>query len=126
MELPPGDDQEEIYRLKSLLSPRSSKSKILAVFGIGMTGCKLAETPKDPSHRLGVKLKGVPIDKERYQWLVGRLIYLSHTQPDIVYVVSIAGLIKDQRSTIGCCTFIRGNLIAWRSKKRNVVAKSSA
>lgn len=56
---------------------------------IGMTGCKLAETPKDPSHRLGVKLKGVPIDKERYQWLVGRLIYLSHTQPDIVYVVSI-------------------------------------
>ena len=28
-----GDDQEEIYRLKSLLSPRSSKSKILAVFG---------------------------------------------------------------------------------------------
>ena len=32
----------------------------------------------------------------------------------------------DRRSTIGYCTFIGGNLVTWRSKKQNVVVRSSA
>jgi hypothetical protein len=30
-----------------------------------------------------------PVDHERYQRLVGKLIYLSHRRPDISFVVSV-------------------------------------
>ncbi|GAV62543.1 hypothetical protein CFOL_v3_06066, partial [Cephalotus follicularis] len=36
-----------------------------------------------------------------------------------------AGLRDDRRSTSGYCTFLRGNLVTWRSKKQTVVARSN-
>jgi len=115
-------------------------------------------------------------DKGRYQRLVGRLMYLAHTRPDLAYALSIvsqfmhnpgeqhmnavmrilrflkaapgkgilftknadyqnidtytdadwAGAIDDRRSTSGYFTFVGGNLVTWRSKKQNVVTRSSA
>ncbi|KAI3463728.1 hypothetical protein Pfo_020391, partial [Paulownia fortunei] len=37
-----------------------------------------------------------------------------------------AGSLVDRRSTSGYCTLLGGNLVTWRSKKQNVVARSSA
>ena len=37
-----------------------------------------------------------------------------------------AGAIDDRRFTLGYFTFVGGNLVTWRSKKQNVVARSSA
>lgn len=34
---------------------------------------------------------GVPVDTSRYQRLVGKLIYLSHTQPDTAFAISMVG-----------------------------------
>ena len=115
------------------------------------------------------------MDRKMYQRLVGRLIYLPHTRPDIAYTVSVisqfmhdpreinlhttyrvlhylkahlgkgilfkktsdialaiytsADFVRsplDKWSTIGNCTFLGGNLVSWRSKKQNAVARSSA
>ncbi|CAA6654752.1 unnamed protein product [Spirodela intermedia] len=33
---------------------------------------------------------------------------------------------SNQRSTIGYCSFIRGNLVTWRAKKQKVVSRSRA
>ncbi|XP_059590835.1 retrovirus-related Pol polyprotein from transposon RE1 isoform X1 [Vitis vinifera] len=54
----------------------------------GMLGCKPIETPMDSQKKLGIEKESTPVDRGRYQRLVGRLIYLSHTRPDIGFAVS--------------------------------------
>ena len=140
-----------------------------------LLGCKAVETPIEHNLKLQlVKPKEVK-NKEQFLRLVGRLIYLSHTRPDIAFAVSVvsqcihssgsehfetayrilkylkgsprkgllfeknshlqvevytsadwAGILTDKQSTSGYCTFVGGNLVTWRSKKQNVVARSSA
>jgi hypothetical protein len=49
---------------------------------------KLARTPMETSTKLGLE-KGEPLtDIGQYQRLVGKLIYLTVTRPDISFVVS--------------------------------------
>ncbi|CAL2275786.1 unnamed protein product [Prunus armeniaca] len=165
----------EVTRSKHglFLSQRKYVMDLLA--DTGMLDCKPADAPIVENHKLGVYVDQVPTNRERYQRLVGRLIYLSLTHPDITYAVSVAsqfmhspsedhmavvmrilsylksalgrgllfkknghldlkgyidvdyaGNITDRRSTSGYVTFFGGNLVTWRSKKQNVVSRSSA
>jgi hypothetical protein len=56
---------------------------------VGLLECKPADTPIIQNHKLSEYTDQVPMNKERYQRLVGKLIYLSHTRPDIAYAVSV-------------------------------------
>ncbi|CAL8993675.1 unnamed protein product [Prunus brigantina] len=163
------DDPDERKALQEYLS------KEFEMKDLGMLGCKPVNTPMEENHKLGECTDHKPTNKEQYQCLVGRLIYLSHTRPDIAYAVSVvsqfmhspsevhrdavnrilrylkstpgkglmyskqghldvigytdadwAGSQTDRRSTSGYFTFVGGNLVTWRSKKQNVVARSSA
>ena len=55
----------------------------------GMLGCKACATPLEPNQKLGDDAGGEVVDRGSYQRLVGKLIYLSHSLPDIVVAVSV-------------------------------------
>ncbi|KAL5548712.1 hypothetical protein UlMin_003943 [Ulmus minor] len=55
----------------------------------GMLGCKHADTPMDPNKRTERSGESVPVDRGRYQRIVGKLIYISSTRPDIAFSVSV-------------------------------------
>ncbi|KAK5840489.1 hypothetical protein PVK06_009390 [Gossypium arboreum] len=111
-----GDDSSEIVRLKEFLGTEfelkdlgnlkyflgmdvarsqtgisiSQRKYVLdLLLEVGLMGCKPAETPMEFNLKLGTDEDGKEIDRGRYQQLVGRLIYLSHTRPDIAFSVSV-------------------------------------
>lgn len=55
----------------------------------GLLGCKATETPIEPNLKIQSAKPEDVLNKEQYQRLVGRLIYLSHTQLDITFAVSM-------------------------------------
>ena len=110
-----GDDETEIVRLKGCLSntfevkdlgqlkyflgievARSTRGIALTqrkyvldlLNETGMMHCRAAATPIDISYRITAE-SGELVEKENYQKLVGKLLYLCHTRPDIAFAVSI-------------------------------------
>ena len=55
----------------------------------GMSACKPVTTPLAEGMKLSINLNQVPVDKGRYQWLVGRLMYLAYTRPDLAHALSV-------------------------------------
>jgi hypothetical protein len=121
-----GDDSKEIQNLKQYLShefevkdmgflryflgievSRGSKGIFLSqrkyildlLRDTGMYGSRPAATPIEQNHRLSSN-DGRSVDRERYQRLVGKLIYLSHTRPDIAFAVSVVSqFMHDPKTT---------------------------
>jgi len=55
----------------------------------GMSACQPADTLVKEGLKLYIETDQVPVDKGKYQRLVGRLMYLAHTRPDLAYALSI-------------------------------------
>ena len=79
----------EVARSKQGISLSQHKYVLDLLSETGMLACKPVETPIQVNHRLGIFPDQVPTDMGRYQRLVGKLIYLTHTRPDITYAVSV-------------------------------------
>ncbi|CAL8998093.1 unnamed protein product, partial [Prunus brigantina] len=111
----------------------------------GLLGCKPADTPIEMNHKLCEGMDQEPTNKEQYQRLVGRnavdrilrylklapgkgLMFSKNRDLEVVGYTDAdwAGSITDRRSTSSYFTFVGGNLVTWRSKKQNVVSRSSA
>ncbi|XP_022869604.1 uncharacterized protein LOC111389002 [Olea europaea var. sylvestris] len=79
----------EVARSKGGIFLSQRKYVLDLLSEVGLLECKPADIPIIQNHKLGEYSNQVPIDKGRYQRLVGKLIYLSHTRPDIAYAVSV-------------------------------------
>jgi hypothetical protein len=49
-----------------------------------------------------------------------------HTRIKVYTYADWAGCLDDRKSTSSYCSFVGGNLVSWRSKKQNVVARFTA
>lgn len=79
----------EIARSRTSIMVSQRKYILDLLKDTGMSGCRTADTPIEVNAKLGDVKNGTPVDIVRYQKLVGRLIYLSHTRPDIAFAVSM-------------------------------------
>lgn len=73
----------EVARSKKGISVSQRKYVTDLLKETGMLGCKPSDTPIESGKK--TSNVGEPVDRERYQRLVGKLIYLSHTRPDIAF-----------------------------------------
>ncbi|XP_059650395.1 uncharacterized mitochondrial protein AtMg00810-like [Cornus florida] len=94
----------------------------------GLTDSKIVDTPLVCNTRLNLHDRESLRDGILYRQLVGSLVYLTVTCPDVSYAVHIvnwAGDPTDRHSTTGYCFFLSDSLISWRSKKQTVVVRYS-
>ncbi|RVW25927.1 putative mitochondrial protein [Vitis vinifera] len=141
MDLPPGcmvseKQCQKVCKIEEVIVWVETIPESMVWKEIGMSGCQPVNTPIEEGLKLCVEPNQVSIDKGRYQRIVGRLMYLAHTKPDLAYVLSVsievyidadwAGAVDDRRSTSDYFTFVGGNLVTWKSKKQNIVTRSSA
>ena len=65
----------------------------------GMLDCKPNNTPIIVNHKLKIVEGAKLADREKYQRLVGKLIYLAHTRPDIAYAVGVVSQFMHEPQT---------------------------
>ncbi|XP_028094659.1 uncharacterized protein LOC114294708 [Camellia sinensis] len=139
-----GNDEEEVTHLKRQLAKKfeikdlgplryflgievarsdkdifiSQRKYVLDLLGkTSMLGCKPSDSPIEANHRL---CSGVG-DKDRYQRLVGRLIYLSHTRLDIAHAVGIVSqFMHDPRATYLDAAYCILRNESWRKQMKVV------
>jgi Reverse transcriptase (RNA-dependent DNA polymerase) len=80
----------EVMRSKEGIFLSQRKYVLDLLKELEMLDCKPADSPMVPNTKFEIKLDQIPENKERYQRLVEKLIYLSHTRPDIAYAVGVA------------------------------------
>ncbi|XP_041001609.1 uncharacterized mitochondrial protein AtMg00810-like [Juglans microcarpa x Juglans regia] len=66
----------------------------------GLLGCKTTSTPIETNHKLSHSALDSLNDPSSYRRLVGRLIYLTITRPDITYAVGILSQFMDRPSEV--------------------------
>ncbi|GJX10456.1 putative ribonuclease H-like domain-containing protein [Tanacetum coccineum] len=86
--------------------------------------------------------KAEDVDVHLYRSMIGSLMYLTASRPDIMFVVyacvrdspfdleafsdsDYAGASLDRKSTTGGCQFLGKRLISWQCKKKTIVANST-
>ncbi|GJU63200.1 putative ribonuclease H-like domain-containing protein [Tanacetum coccineum] len=101
---------------------------------------RTATTPIESNKPLVKDEDGVDVDVHVYRSMIGSLMYLTASRPDIMFVVcacdspfeleaysdsDYGGASLDRKSTTGGCQFLGRRLISWQCKKQTIVANST-
>nr|GEX87069.1 hypothetical protein [Tanacetum cinerariifolium] len=119
----------------------------------GMDSCDPVDTPMVDRLKLDEDPLGIPVDQTRFRSMVGSLMYLTASRPDLIFVVCMcargtinwgiwypkdtamaltayadadhAGCQDTRRSTSGSAQFLEDKLVNWSSKKQMSTAIST-
>nr|GFA40197.1 copia protein [Tanacetum cinerariifolium] len=85
-------------------------------------------TPMVEQAKLKLDLVGKPVDHTDYRSIIGSLMYVTSSRPDIMFATYAdhAGCYLDRKSTSGSVKFLGVKLVCWSSKKQNYVSISTA
>nr|GEU81214.1 integrase, catalytic region, zinc finger, CCHC-type, peptidase aspartic, catalytic [Tanacetum cinerariifolium] len=109
-----------------LLSPRGiflnqSKYALESIKKYGMETCEPADIPMVEKSKLDKDPQGKAIDPTRYHGMIGTLMYLTASRPDIVFAV----FPRYKKGTSGSMQLLGDRLVSWSSKKQKSTAISS-
>ncbi|GJS89841.1 putative ribonuclease H-like domain-containing protein [Tanacetum coccineum] len=127
-------------RVESSFSPDKYVADILKKFDF--VTVKTASTPMEPNKALVKDEEADNVDVHLYRLLIGSLMYLTASRPDIPFDVcacardspfyleaffesDYVGASLDKKFTIGGCQFLGKRLISWQCKKQTIVANST-
>ncbi|KAJ0481517.1 putative RNA-directed DNA polymerase [Helianthus annuus] len=79
----------EVSRIKECLVLSQRKYTLDILRDSGLEGCKPSSFPMEQNLKLGKGEGENKVDSSQYRRLVGRLLYLQATRPDITYAVNI-------------------------------------
>ncbi|GJV80821.1 retrovirus-related pol polyprotein from transposon TNT 1-94 [Tanacetum coccineum] len=113
----------------------------------GMDSCDPVDTPMVDRLKLDEDSLGIPVDHTRFRSMVGSLMYLTASRPDLVFAVCMcaryqasptkkhlealktdanhAGCQDTRTSTSGSAQFLGDKLVSWSSKKQKSTAIST-
>ncbi|GKB79409.1 retrovirus-related pol polyprotein from transposon TNT 1-94 [Tanacetum coccineum] len=100
----------------------------------------LSENTMVPPNNLGPDLAGKAVNETSYRGMIGSLMYLTITKPDIKFSIVLCARYQSnqkeshrtavkkilRKSTLGACQILGGKLVCWSAKKQQLVAMSSA
>ncbi|GJU09269.1 retrovirus-related pol polyprotein from transposon TNT 1-94 [Tanacetum coccineum] len=116
-----------------------SKYALEMIKKYGMESSDHVDTIMVERTKLNEGLQGIPVDPTRYRSMVGSLMYLTSSRPDLVFGVCMcariqlttytdadhAGCQNTRRSTSGNAQFLGDKLVSWSSKKPKSTAIST-
>eukprot|EP00253_Pinus_taeda_P025381 PITA_25381 len=102
-----------------------------------MEDCKPAPSPFQSGVKLSVTCTSPEVDATLYCQLVGKLLYLTHTRPDLSFVVGLIAqkvigkqlkeyFVMFEKSTAGYVFTLGSGPITWACKKQAAISLSSA
>nr|GEY28550.1 putative copia-type Pol polyprotein [Tanacetum cinerariifolium] len=136
---PPGFEDpnfpDKVYKVEKALyglhqAPRACKERVEqdkyvaeVLKKFDFVNVKTASTPMESNKPLIKDKEAKDVDVHLYRSMIGSLMYLTASRPDITFAVCACASL-DRKSTTEGCQFLGKRLISWQCKKQTIVANS--